>query len=492
MTELSSQPQQIALQNVTANEIRIGSITQTIHYMQRQMALGSVVNEGLPPLPSAEIWQEREEERELREWLMGGKLRLVGLEGAGGYGKSATAARVCKTELGFDRVPLWVNFQIPIAFGTFARWLIRKLAGEVLYDQMRETYERLTDAELMEKVLSDLTESRYLLVMDNLETLFQSEELWGPYGDFLDGWLGRSGGGCVVLTSQYRLKLPMGNVRKWIGLKGLTVAQGVALLKGEGVIGELSDMEAFVEAADGHPLLLTLAINLLKTQEEEEQESPEVLRLGKSSVAMLREIVEMHRGDAEASVGKVLDASFDRLYPEWMRVLLWRSSVLRVSFGVDAAQAMVDESVELNNLRHLARWSFLQEEKADGEWFFNFLPLIARYLQLGAMEQKQLDIAHERAIGYYSANYQDWDGRIESCQEELENFYHACELGQYQRADGMLDRCVNQLELAGEWRSLLPLYERLTYEWNTADDAEVKNLGNEDLLECCDVARENK
>ena len=477
MTEPASQPQQIALQNVTANEIRIGSITQTIHYTQRQMALGSVVNEGLPPLPSAEIWQERDEESQLREWLMGGKLRLVGLEGAGGYGKSATAAKVCKTDLGFDRAPLWINFQIPIAFGTFARWIIRKLAGEVLYDQMRETYERLSDAELVEKVLSDLTENRYLLVMDNLETLFQSEELWGPYGDFLDSWLGRSGGGCVLLTSQYRLKLPMGNVRKWIGLKGLTVGQGVALLQGEGVVGELSDMEAFVEAADGHPLLLTLAINLLKTQEEEEQESPEVLRLGKSSVAMLWEIVEMHRGDAEASVGKVLDASFDRLYPEWMRVLLWRSSVLRVNFGLEEAQAMVDESVDLSNLLHLARWSFLQEEKADREWKFNFLPLIARYLQSGAEEQQELNIAHEKAIGFYEAHYQKWDGTIESCRSELEGFYHACELGEYQRAMEILDRCFNSLDLAGEWPSLLPLVERLTSEWNAADDAEEENLG---------------
>jgi tetratricopeptide (TPR) repeat protein len=478
MTEPASQPTQIALQNVTANEIRIGNITQTINYTQRQVALGSVVNEGLPPLPSAEIWQERDEEGQLREWLMGGKLRLVGLEGAGGYGKSATAAKVCKTDLGFDRAPLWVNFQIPITFGTFARWIIRKLAGEVLYDQMRETYERLSDAELVEKVLSDLTETRCLLVMDNLETLFQSEAMWGPYGDFLDGWLGRSGGGCVLLTSQYRLKLPMAKVWKWVGLRGLTLPQGVALLQGEGVVGDLADLAAFVEAADGHPLLLTLAVNLLKQQEEEDLENPEILRLGKSAVATLWEIVEMHRGDGEASVGKVLDASFERLYPEWLRVLLWRSSVLRVSFGLDAAQSMVDESVELSNLRHLARWSFLQEEKVDGEWLFNFLPLIARYLQLGATEQQQLDIAHKRAIGYYEANYREWDGTIESCRSELEGFYHACELGQYDRAYRILARCDEMLDRDGQWPSLLLLYDRLTREWKAADETEAKNLGS--------------
>jgi tetratricopeptide (TPR) repeat protein len=84
---------------------------------------------------------------------------------------------------------------------------------------------------------------------------------------------------------------------------------------------------------------------------------------------------------------------------------------------------------------------------------------------------------HERAIGFYEANYREWDGTIESCRSELEGFYHACELGEYDRAYRILNRCVNQLDRAGEWRSLLPLYERLTCEWNAVDDAEEKNLG---------------
>jgi tetratricopeptide (TPR) repeat protein len=192
---------------------------------------------------------------------------------------------------------------------------------------------------------------------------------------------------------------------------------------------------------------------------------------------MLRGIVELHRGDAEASVGKVLDASFERLYPAWLRVLLWRLSVLRGKFGLEMAQAMVDEPVELVDLRRLRRWSFLQEEPLDGQWQFDFSPLIARYLQLDGQEQEQLEIAHERAIDQYSANFQEWDGTIESCREELESFYHACELGQYQRADGMLDRCFEMLDRVGQWRSLLPLYEQLTAKWQTVDDSELHSLG---------------
>jgi tetratricopeptide (TPR) repeat protein len=280
-----------------------------------------------------------------------------------------------------------------------------------------------------------------------------------------------------VLTSQYRLDLPMGKVWDWIGLRGLAAEQGIALLRAEGVKGEETDLAAFVEAADGHPLLLTLAVNLLKKREKDDREEPEIVRLGQDGVSMLRGIVELHRGDAEACVGKVLDASFERLYPDWMRVLLWRLSVLRGQFGLEMAQGMIDEPVELADLRRLRRWSFLQEEKLEGQWQFDFLPLIARYLQLGGQDQNQLEIAHERAIDYYIAHFQEWDGTIESCRSELEGFYHCCELGQYGQAKGMLDRCVNQLDRAGYWRELRELYGQLTQDWQPEDDTAANNLG---------------
>ena len=478
MTELASQPQQIALQNVTANEIRIGSITQTINYTQRQMALSSVVNESLPPLPSNEIWQVRDEEKQLWEWLRAGTFRLIGLEGAGGYGKSATAAQVCQTALGFDRAPLWVNFQIPIAFGTFARWVMRSIVGEVEYDKIRETYQALDDEELSNRILGYLTQKRYLLVLDNLETLFQSTDLWQPYGNFLAAWLGQSGGGCVLLTSQYRLELPRGAVWQWLALRGLQDSQGIALLEAEGVRGETADLAAFVKAADGHPLLLMLAVNLLKRQEKEDQERPEIVRLGQSAVEMLRGIVEMHRGDTEASVGRVLDASFERLYPGWMQKLLYRLSLIRGEFGVESAIAMVDEVVGLADLRRLVRWSFLQETKIEGEWRFTFLPLIARYLQMGAQEAGELDAGHEGAIQAY-APLRDRILKAGTRASERvtiypyqEIFYHLCELERYGEAfknvystDETHDNLDEFLRKRGFNQERYQMYSRLTLEW---------------------------
>jgi tetratricopeptide (TPR) repeat protein len=347
----------------------------------------------------------------------------------------------------------------------------------VLYDQMRETYERLSEAELVEKVLSDLTQMRCLVVLDNLETLFQSEELWAPYGEFLAGWLGRSGGGYVVLTSQYRLELPMGKVWDWIGLQGLVAAQGIALLKAEGVIGEERDLAAFVDAADGHPLLLTLAVNLLKKREKDDWEEPEIVQLGLDGVSMLRGIMELHRGDAEASVGKVLDESFERLYPAWLRVLLWRLSVLRGKFGLEMAQEMMNEPVEIVDLRRLVRWSFLQEEKVGTGWQFAFSPLIGRYLQIGATDAEQLEAGHSAAIRFYATNLKIGDKTIKDPQGVFEVSYHLCQLARHSLAYDLMDIYIGQFYRQGYYREIVDLYEPLTQEWSLEE-----HIGGEDSV----------
>jgi tetratricopeptide (TPR) repeat protein len=175
-------------------------------------------------------------------------------------------------------------------------------------------------------------------------------------------------------------------------------------------------------------------------------------------------------------VGKLLDLSFSRLHPEWLQVLLWRLSVLRGSFGLKMAQAMVSEVLDLAQVRQLARWSFVQEQKVAEEWRFEFLPLIGRYLQLRAREKGEDLSGHQRAIKYFSEHIQDWDGEIASCAEELEIFHHQCEQGEYQLSKQVMDGCFNQLNLAGYSQELVKVYERLTSEWIDPVDDERFNL----------------
>jgi tetratricopeptide (TPR) repeat protein len=421
-------------------------------------------------------WQARSEEETILNYFTDNQTRLVGIYGAGGFGKSALAAQVFRQAEGFSH-KLWANFQEPIDFGTFGRWLIQELLGQEVYAKRRELYERDTDAELIVKTLNELGQRRCLLVLDNLETLFQTEELWQPYGEFLAGWLGLDCAGTVVLTSQYQLDLP-GSMGRWLPLKGLESAQGVALLQAQGIEGSDEQLAAFVAKADGHPLLLRLAASWLLRRQQNELEPAAIYQLQDDDLSLLQGIFGQHRGDTEATVGKLLDLSFSRLHPEWLQVLLWRLSVLRGSFGIEMAQAMVSEAVDLAQVRQLARSSFVQEQKVAGEWRFEFLPLIGRYLQLRAKAAGEELNGHQQAIKYFSEQIQGWNGKITSCAEELEIFHHQCEQGEYQLAKQVMDDCVARLDLAGYYQELVKVYERLTSEWqHPANDDESRNLG---------------
>jgi hypothetical protein len=467
---MANQPTQSALENIHARTIRVGNINQTITYNQPAQALSTTVNNWLPPVPGA--WQARSEEQTISNYLTDNQTRLVGIYGAGGFGKSALAAQVFRQAEGFSH-KLWANFQEPTDFGTFGRWLIQELLGKEDYAKVRELYERDTDAELIVKTLNELGQRRCLVVLDNLETLFQTEELWQPYGEFLAGWLGLASAGKLLLTSQLRLDLP-GSAWQWLPLKGLELAQGVALLKAQQIEGSDEQLAEFVDRVDGHPLLLRLAASWLQQQSKNDLEPAAIDRLGQE----ILEILGQHRGDTATSVGKLLDLSFSRLHPEWLQVLLWRLSVLRGSFGLEMAQAMVSEAVDLAQVRQLARSSFVQEQKVAGEWRFEFLPLIGRYLQLRAKAAGEDINGHQRAIKYFSEQIQEWDGEIASCAEKLEIFHHQCEQGEYQLAMEVMDGCNNQLKLAGYYQELVKVYERLTSEWQyPANDDESRNLG---------------
>ena len=463
-----------AFSDVTAQTITVGNITQTINYQQRSKALSTTIDSGLP-FVIEERWQTRAQEAVLHNYFADAQVRLVELCAAGGYGKSALAARVYRQATGFEK-KLWANFQEPASFDTFARWVIQQVIGEEKYALVRETYERDSAEELVIKSLNVLRGTRCLLVLDNLETLFQSSQLWKHYGEFLAGWLASGEGGTILLTSQYRLELPTGAWR-WETVKGLINLQGMALLKAQNIEGSEEDLAAFVEATGGHPLMLQLAASWLRRSLIADYEPAAIYRVQRDDVSLLYKLKESHRGDSEACVGEILDRSFAQIDPAWLQQMLWRSSVLRRRFGLDVAQAMVDETVTLAEMRKLAQWSFLQEERVGDDWWFEFLPLIQRYLQQSARKQGELAIGHERAITYFWNHRRPWKGAFEDCREELETFYHHCELKKYAEAQRVMETCVEILDRQGYYAKLTPIYEQLTQEWQPRNEEEVGNVG---------------
>ena len=428
-------------------------------------------------MPPVDHWQKRHgEETTIVDYLANSQTRLIGLVGAGGYGKSALAAQIVTSVDDFDTV-LWANFQIPTSFETFARWLIKKLLGDERYEKVRELYEAKSREELVIEAVNQFAIGRCLLVLDNLETLLR-EDLWMPYDSFLTAWLGSHSRGKILLTSQIEVQLSRTEAREWIALKRLDREQGVALLRAFGIKGSESDFREFVTSADGHPLLLQAAASSLIQQARSEYDIPAIHLLRRDPLTLFREIFTSHRGDSEASVGKVLDQSFDRVSPILQRLLL-RLSVLRRGFGLDEAQGLVDEPLELEDLRMLARWSFVREQRSGKVWQFSFLPLIKLYLQEKAQETGEDRAGRERAITRLLQLRKVTKETIVDCAEELEIFHHHCELGQYASAYGVMADCVEFLDRRGYYRELVLVYERLTLEWQAQNQT---NLGDQTNL----------
>jgi hypothetical protein len=226
-----------------------------------------------------------------------------------------------------------------------------------------------------------------------------------------------------------------------------------------------------VELVDGQPLSLSLTAGWLL--DPRQVVAPEVTyALSRDDLYRFEQIVGDHRGDPEASVGRILAASVARLPPALQS--LWQAlSVYRIAFDLTAAQAM-RATVTLDDLWELARRSLLQEQPVEGEvstlaerWRFRFSPLVQRFAQGQAGD---LTEAHQNAIFYYLShlNSKPWQ-QLADLTNHLEVFHHWCELKQYIHAFKIIQSCDNFLDLQGHNRILADLYQSLVGVWQPGE-----------------------
>ncbi len=384
--------------------------------------------------PVLDQWYGRDQELgQLATWFADPAVRLVEIIGLGGFGKSSLAAKALE-QTPQPRQQVWVNFSVVYSFQVFALWLLQQLGPAV---------DESTDkATLMRLLVERLSAQPSLVVLDNLETLTAEPTVFADYRQFLAGWLEQGTTSQLVLTSREQPDLPP-NLRrqrcKTLPLQGLTATAAAALLRDQGVQGTEAELHAFATLTDGHPLLLNLIVGQLW---DEYGDTPP-LSQWQTLTPDLFAYLGAHRGDPEASVGKVFAASYNRLTPPLQQLLCYLS-VYRPRFDRAMALAMAEDELanDLNfekaTLRYLVRLALLQEQPptAQGRRYF-LLPLITQYLK----RQGDLAPAHQRAVAFYQAvckpNLSRTDGQAEVAPY-LELAHHLCELGQFGQAMDVL------------------------------------------------------
>lgn len=404
-----------------------------------------------------ESWQDRPEEAHIQQWLSEKPVRLIGVVGAGGYGKSSLVAHLYEKAEGFQG-KFWANFQNPTSFSTFGLWLFRKILGDKKYKNTSFLYQKLTDDKLATELVNQLTKARYLLVMDNLETL--ERDYWQPYLHFLQKWLMAGGGGSILITSRTEQELQPAIRCRWLRLLGLSIETGISLLQSLGIRGTEEYLSQFVGIAEGHPLLLTLAAGWIK-QLETDRNQIEIHTLNKNDLTLFDEIVGPHRDRPEVSVGKVFEESF-RCLAKPMQTLLMNLSVYRRPFSTKMAKIISSGNLGEKILqREFVRRSLLLGQKIDGKWLFKFQPLIQRYAQFLLKQEGNFSKAHKQVITYFENEIRKKTNlkEVEEALELIEIIYHYCETEQYEQAADFLNSLFRFLNIRGYYKLLRDYYE---------------------------------
>ena len=398
---------------------------------------------------------------------------MIGLKGAGGFGKSALA-EVVRGDYQQTQNTLAISFNQAYSFAIWGRWLLAHF-GVPVDDQV-------SSDRLVNLVIAQLSAGHHLVILDNLETLLRPDGSWldKSYEMFLLGWLSIQSNSTVLITSREEPIIP-GNMRpycKWQRMDGLGVSAGVSLLQELGILGGISELQRLVDAAEGHPLLLKLAAGWLIEDDEEE---PHVNNLTNIGGVNLFEIIGAHRSQPEISIANLLEATLERL-PAILQDVLKYSSVYRQPFILAAAQATVDEPLSDHQMQLLARRSLLQARKTtikrERLWQYQFQPLIQRYLNNDRNED-----GHRKAVQFYLTKLQPHLGpgtQLADIIAYQELFYHLCQLEQRIEALNLLWSNTDEegryssldmvLQLQGHNQIRYELYELALCSWEPTEE----------------------
>ncbi|MGF1538163.1 MAG: NB-ARC domain-containing protein, partial [Elainellaceae cyanobacterium] len=300
MTQNSSNDQSV-LQGVSARDIT-ATVNQTIINPKGQ-ELRLIYSS---PLPDVRHFQGRKGELEdLLGWLGDMAISIVGIRGQGGFGKSTLAAKVFTDSEGFAG-KVWIDVRTSTSITSLAGRALKELGVPL------EQVQAIPDKDLPGRLLRHLQTGRYLVAIDNMESLLHAEGTWqSGYGAFLQGFQDAGTPSVLLLASREYPPSYFGwRQSRWCEVeKGLAPAEGAALLSALEVEGSDDARETLSAEVQGNPLALSLIAGWVRN--EFKAGSRGVARLEQS--ADLYQITGPHRGESGLSVNSVLGWSLARL-----------------------------------------------------------------------------------------------------------------------------------------------------------------------------------
>lgn len=313
-------------------------------------------------MPSPRWFVGREDELQtLHRWLVTERCRVVSILGMGGQGKTTLAARfveclvadAAKPHPAFEGI-IWHSLLTAPSLEDILRDLIYQLSDQQVY-KLPATLDRQLDL-----LMDYLTQRRFLLVLDNVESISIAAEsdTPGSYAGYVHLWqllLTRNHRSSLLLTSRewtnrLRNEPEVPGIYRSLVLEGLSLEASASLMKKHGIHGDIADFDRLQRLYSGNPLALDLAAQTIDEL------------FGGDTNAFLAEETPFL-----ADIGVVLAHQFARLSPLEQEILTW---LALEQIPVTSAQlyeyllAAPSKSVFFGALRSLLNRALVQQDGA--------------------------------------------------------------------------------------------------------------------------------
>jgi tetratricopeptide (TPR) repeat protein len=404
---------------------------------------------GLPPLTDSRTIEQRAPlvEAVYARLLQPGLNALV-LTGIGGVGKSTLAALLYHysqeqhgTSPGsFAAPPLWLSIDRITTFADVVGTLFQALGKPV------PELGSLSPAHQAETLFSllDTHEAPCLVVLDQFENLLDPTTgfalaIKAGAGEWLDALNGHCwrGGSRMLLTSRLRPKgtraYPPTYLQEY-PVEGLTMNEGLDLLRKRGVQAPERELRSAVSACDGHGLSLTLLIALVQ-------------EYGMSLTSLLVDPA-LWEGDIATNL---LDAIFQQL-GEVQRDVLRACSVYRIPVSVEAISALLGTAStgEIQRAMRDLLTQHLVQRVEEGRYQVH--AIVASYARQHFVEgdeqanRQALQKAHAQAARFYLHQAEtlcpprEQRRRLSEVQPFIEAVWHDTQAGQWQEAYAVIEQ----------------------------------------------------
>jgi tetratricopeptide (TPR) repeat protein len=429
-------------------------------------------------------WEGREQEKQnLETWLDSPDVNLIGIEGVTGIGKSTLANQVFLIKEKNFINTFWIDATRRSNFNDWACDVLEAFGYQL---PKHRKSDEIDESRLILTLVQCLQKEKYLLVIDNLETLLNENREWKDisYSKFFASWKIRRGS-VVILTTQV-IPNNLSQI-KWQPLKGLKELEGAALLKKLNIQGSQEELENFSRDVEGHPMILQFAVDYLLNEYENE------LHIKKLSDNWLKLVKTDYRDDyieKDLNLEKIIRESFNKL-DDNSKKLLPKLSIYRDLFNIEAAVSLMPNvNITEKHLKQLAKRPFLEEiyrkdEQGNSYSLFQFQPLIKRFMKQeleNSSENKEATI--KKAIKYYkkvSVSKEQWQEK-DDLKEHIEIFYYVCELGNYEEAKQSLKDFDDFLRSRGYNSWLCQLYECFVQKWQLIDNDQTQKSDLGDIF----------